>query len=155
MKLKEHFSTGAMTTIESIFWISKSKSAFVNYRTDEALLDAENRFHNSRFEGIRLVCRARRANIPNPLPTTTTTLRTEDDNEPSPLLAFEDKNGKKVETLSRASEVNTKAPFNINAKKRFFIMKSLTKEDLELSVQNGHWITQKHNEMTLNRAFTV
>ena len=131
-----------MMTIESRFWIFKSNFVFVNYRTNEALLDVENRFYNSRFKGIRLVCRARRANIPNPIPTstttttttTTTTLRIEDDNKSSPPLAFEDKNDKKVESLSRASEVNMKVLFNINVKKRFFIIKSLTKEDLELLV---------------------
>ena len=47
------------------------------------------------------------------------------------------------------------APPDNNAKKRFFIMKSLAEEDLQLSVQNGHWMTQEHNKTTLNEAFTV
>ncbi|ERT01294.1 mRNA-binding phosphate metabolism regulator [Sporothrix schenckii 1099-18] len=36
---------------------------------------------------------------------------------------------------------------------RYFILKSLTVEDLELSVRTGIWATQSHNEETLNDAF--
>ncbi|KAJ7814072.1 YT521-B-like domain-containing protein [Mycena leptocephala] len=36
---------------------------------------------------------------------------------------------------------------------RFFILKSLTRDDLDLSVQTGVWATQKHNEPVLDRAF--
>ncbi|KAJ6585552.1 YT521-B-like domain-containing protein [Mycena capillaripes] len=36
---------------------------------------------------------------------------------------------------------------------RFFILKSLTRDDLDLSVQTGVWATQKHNEGILDRAF--
>lgn len=40
-------------------------------------------------------------------------------------------------------------------KDRFFVLKSLTVEDLNLSVQTGVWATQSHNEETLNKAFEV
>ncbi|KAF7300295.1 hypothetical protein HMN09_00912600 [Mycena chlorophos] len=36
---------------------------------------------------------------------------------------------------------------------RYFILKSLTREDLDLSVSTGLWATQKHNEGVLDRAF--
>ncbi|KAJ7301018.1 YT521-B-like domain-containing protein [Mycena albidolilacea] len=36
---------------------------------------------------------------------------------------------------------------------RYFILKSLTQDDLDLSVQTGVWATQKHNEGILDRAF--
>ncbi|CAK5280906.1 unnamed protein product, partial [Mycena citricolor] len=36
---------------------------------------------------------------------------------------------------------------------RYFILKSLTREDLDLSVKTGVWSTQKHNEGVLDRAF--
>ncbi|KAF8194789.1 YT521-B-like domain-containing protein [Mycena galopus ATCC 62051] len=36
---------------------------------------------------------------------------------------------------------------------RFFILKSLTREDLDLSVRTGVWATQQHNEGVLDRAF--
>lgn len=38
---------------------------------------------------------------------------------------------------------------------KFFIMKSLTVEDMELSVRNSIWATQAHNEEALNTAFEV
>jgi hypothetical protein len=38
---------------------------------------------------------------------------------------------------------------------KYFIVKSLTLQDLELSVRNGIWATQSHNEDTLNKAFRV
>ena len=40
-------------------------------------------------------------------------------------------------------------------KDMFFVLKSLTVEDLELSARTGIWATQSHNEETLNRAFEV
>lgn len=42
-----------------------------------------------------------------------------------------------------------------STKDRYFIMKSLTKEDLAWSVTNKVWATQPHNEATLNDAFRV
>lgn len=38
---------------------------------------------------------------------------------------------------------------------KYFIVKSLTLQDLELSVHNGIWATQSHNEESLNKAFEV
>lgn len=38
---------------------------------------------------------------------------------------------------------------------KYFIVKSLTLQDLELSVRNGIWATQSHNEDVLNKAFRV
>lgn len=40
-------------------------------------------------------------------------------------------------------------------KERFFVVKSLTVEDLDLSVRNGIWATQAHNEAALNEAYGV
>ncbi|KAK6393805.1 hypothetical protein LTR65_002182 [Meristemomyces frigidus] len=39
------------------------------------------------------------------------------------------------------------------APEKYFIVKSLTVQDLEASVRNGTWATQSHNEQTLNAAF--
>ena len=38
---------------------------------------------------------------------------------------------------------------------RYFIVKSLTVEDLELSVRTGIWATQSHNEEAFNKAYEV
>ncbi|CAL1713012.1 unnamed protein product [Somion occarium] len=37
--------------------------------------------------------------------------------------------------------------------KRYFILKSLTQSDLDLSIQKGLWATQKHNEGILDQAY--
>ncbi|KAF6225948.1 hypothetical protein HO173_012671 [Letharia columbiana] len=58
--LKDHFSKDATKDIESVFLISKSNCAFVNYRSEGACAAAMSRFHDSRFQGVRLVCRLRR-----------------------------------------------------------------------------------------------
>ena len=57
MMLKDHFSPEATDNIGSVFLISRSNCAFVNYRTNSARLDALSRFHDSRFGGVRLACR--------------------------------------------------------------------------------------------------
>lgn len=36
---------------------------------------------------------------------------------------------------------------------KYFVVKSLTLEDLELSARNGIWATQAHNEEALNKAY--
>ena len=154
MKLKEHFSKGATTTIESLFWMPRSKSAFVNYSTGEALTDAMNRFHNSPFEGVRLVCRIRRADLsidakfePRPAGDSRDGLSSGFKTSPET-----EKSARSFFKSQREDELNMDPPL---AMKRFFIMKSLTREDIELSVQNGYWMTQDHNETTLNKAFKV
>lgn len=38
---------------------------------------------------------------------------------------------------------------------KYFVMKSLTVEDMELSARNNIWATQAHNEEALNQAFEV
>jgi hypothetical protein len=45
--------------------------------------------------------------------------------------------------------------YSMRVPNRYFILKSLTVEDLELSWQSGIWATQTHNEESLNRAFEV
>jgi hypothetical protein len=59
---------------------------------------------------------------------------------------------------SRSIEINTpvgSTPSITPSKARYFIMKSLTKEDLAWSVSNKVWATQPHNETILNDAFKV
>lgn len=52
-----------------------------------------------------------------------------------------------VDTSTRKDSSNTRIP------EKFFIVKSLTLQDLEASVRNGIWATQSHNEKALNAAF--
>ena len=152
LALKDYFAT---SEIESVFLISKSNCAFVNYRTETACNEAMIRFHDSRFQGVRLVCRLRRSASPAPnvLPQTST----------SEIVAgihpiIEDEVSSSPEnTITPDTELKQALSQTITRdnKERFFILKSLTVEDLDLSVRNGVWATQSHNESALNDAFHV
>lgn len=134
--LKEHFSQGAPDDIESVFLISKSNCAFVNYKSAPACSDALARFHDSRFQGVRLVCRLRKGFTAPGSGPMGSRLRSEEDDA--------------VEEGTGVSESVTGDTRSVD---RYFIVKSLTVEDLEMSKQSGIWATQSHNESNLNQAF--
>ena len=151
--LKDHFSRDAMRDIESVFLISKSNCAFVNYRTEDACASAMTRFHDSRFQGVRLVCRLRRtATAPAPgVPTGPAAL--------APPVAQVQTATEAIlqnrEVSSKAEESARQAGGAGKVNDKYFIVKSLTVEDLELSARTGVWATQAHNEEALNKAFEV
>ncbi|KAF3161863.1 hypothetical protein TWF751_011164 [Orbilia oligospora] len=146
--LKDYFAT---TLIESVFLISKSNCAFVNYKTETACTEAMQKFHDSRFQGVRLVCRLRRNSSPGDVEL--------DGNAeisiPAPIQESSDSPSEvepevasQVDDLPKPSEAAGK-----KGKDRYFIVKSLTLEDLDTSVSNGIWATQTHNEVALNEAY--
>lgn len=57
-----------------------------------------------------------------------------------------------VKTVSDAESEGGVAP---RVPERYFIVKSLTLQDLDASVRNGIWATQSQNEEALNQAFEV
>ncbi|CAG8026444.1 unnamed protein product [Penicillium nalgiovense] len=163
--LKDHFSQDATNDIESVFLISKSNCAFVNYKSAAACAAALARFHDSRFQGVRVVCRLRKGStapgsgsvgvagsVNNALPprleeiptaTTTTTATPADPREGDSITP----------ELGSAAPVTGNDPPPARLVDRYFIVKSLTVEDLELSKQSGIWATQSHNEAAMNQAF--
>ncbi|OQE20894.1 hypothetical protein PENFLA_c015G02276 [Penicillium flavigenum] len=162
--LKDHFSQDATNDIESVFLISKSNCAFVNYKSAAACAAALARFHDSRFQGMRVVCRLRKGstapgsgsvgvagsvnNLPPrleeiPTATTTTTATPADPGEGDSIAP----------ELGSAAPVTGNDPPPARLVDRYFIVKSLTVEDLELSKQSGIWATQSHNEAAMNQAF--
>lgn len=157
--LKDHFSRDATNDIESVFLISKSNCAFVNYKTEAACTAAMARFHDSRFQGVRLVCRLRRGlagpgSSTNPAAASAAqSARTEEDTK-NP--ADDGAAGEAAESKPAKDSAahGTQAPTH-RVPEKFFIVKSLTVEDLELSTQSGIWATQTHNEANLNRAYEV
>jgi len=151
-ELKDHFSRDATDAIESVFLISKSNCAFVNYKTEESCTAALGRFHDSRFQGAKLVCRLRGvcAAPPAGTPTgprisTASTMSKQpvgsDAGRPNQRTA--EAGVEEAETTARKTE------------EKFFILKSLTVEDLDASVRTGSWATQSHNEAALNAAYKV
>jgi hypothetical protein len=160
--LKDHFSRDATSDIQSLFLISKSNCAFVNYKSEATCVAAMNRFHDSRFNGVRLVCRLRRgsAGTTNTSPPKAVaevetvpkvTKASVPSNEPSdPIIV-----GRVPAQTEVGSSVADTTPSPTKVPEKFFIVKSLTLQDLEASVRNGIWATQSHNEATLNQAFST
>lgn len=156
--LKDHFSRDATQDIESLFLISKSNCAFVNYRTEASCNAAMHRFHDSRFDGVRLVCRLRRSSAPaSGVPT-----------GPSAMVGIQVPSGSPPQSPQDAvdgevAQVDGETPAQnsdeeartTTTSEKYFIVKSLTLQDLELSVRNGIWATQSHNEEALNKAYEV
>ena len=164
--LKDHFSRDATKDIESLFLICKSNCAFVNYRSEAACVAAGNRFHDSFFQGVRLVCRVRHGAATGPSTTSAdadtpealcrTTSLTE---EGSPAIA-EKPTSPTIVSGNQRSPSTTVAPAPVagssksqRVPEKFFILKSLTVQDLASSVRSGIWATQSHNETALNQAF--
>lgn len=152
--LKDHFSREATQDIESVFLISKSNCAFVNYKTEESCAAAMTRFHDSRFQGVRLVCRLRRGSSSQSpaLPADSVT------SPPTETVALSNSitDQTTVEHSEGAEELTGDDTQPVEkVKEKYFVVKSLTIEDLERSVQSGVWATQAHNEEALNKAYQV
>lgn len=156
--LKDHFSEGATDDILSVFLISKSNCAFVNYKTEEACAKAVTRFHDSRFQGVRLVCRLRRSSVAavSGVPTGPAALAGQSKEVGSVTSASKEPT---TDTPSDVEKAEAREGENQDdrayAKDKYFVVKSLTVEDLETSVRTGIWATQAHNEEALNKAFRV
>jgi RNA recognition motif-containing protein len=161
VSMKDHFSRDATKEIESLFLISKSNCAFVNYRTETACTAAMHRFHDSRFNGVRLVCRLRRSSAPaSGVPTGPSAMATTQQVSASPPVS--PRHDREPETglqdgipESPTHQTSEETATKSTAANKYFIVKSLTLQDLELSVRNGIWATQSHNEDVLNKAYQV
>lgn len=138
--LKDHFSRGLTTDIESLKLLAKSNCAFVNYHTAAACATAMQKFHDSRFHGTRLVCRLRRTSDPS------AASKSKSLGSPSHLEDGVEASDNDHDVVKNTTE---KAP------ERFFVLKSLTVQDLETSLRTGSWTTQSHNEVPLNTAYTT
>lgn len=146
MQLKDHFSRDVANDVESVFLIAKSNCAFINYKTEAVCSAAQEKFHDSRFQGVRLVCRLRRGVVPagGGISTTSPGRSEDDDSKIAESGAKPETGPAENKTLSLEKVPN-----------RYFVVKSLTVEDLESSKQSGIWATQTHNEVNFNRAYEV
>ncbi|PHH88320.1 hypothetical protein CDD83_7688 [Cordyceps sp. RAO-2017] len=145
--------------LESLFLISKSKCAFANFKDENTCLAAQRKLHKSKFQSVILVSRLRKKNLekanglaatPGPATSHVGAAAAYDDSaqhNPAPgafCLSL---------TASQATKPKTSPCVKESGQNdTFFILKSLTTEDLELSVQTGIWATQSHNEEALNNA---
>ncbi|KAI9660861.1 MAG: hypothetical protein M1829_006426 [Trizodia sp. TS-e1964] len=167
--LKDHFARDATNDIESVFLISKSNCAFVNYKTEAACAAAMTRFHDSKFQSVRLVCRLRR-NSANPAASSGAAAsrssslsitapgsfaeeaKASKDDIPKSRLPVDVQLADGIVPKSKVTQSEGERTA-VRNKERFFILKSLTVDDLELSARSGIWATQAHNEESLNKAY--
>lgn len=141
--------------LESLLLIPKSRCAFTNYKDEATCSAAQQRLNDSEFQSVRLISRLRknaaRCRSRSSAATGQTTTRTERmieaPTKPAEVLSSE--------TPSPAVGRHTMPIKKRNTGDKFFILKSLTIEDLDASVRTGKWATQSHNEKKLNEAFQV
>ena len=145
MDLKDQFLQDATDDIESVFLISKSNCAVVNYRSAAACAAVLARFHDSRFQELRLVFRLRKGFTAPGSGIGSVNSRSQSRDEAADALG-DDKPTVPEPTAAPRDEGSQTLD-------RYFFVKSLTVEDLELSKQSGIWATQAHNETNLNQAF--
>jgi hypothetical protein len=165
--LKDHFSRGATSEIQSVFLITKSDCAFFNYQSEPTCFAAMDRFSASRFRGVRLVCRQKRStpNTPNASAIAGSSRPTTDCNSAPKALdrvvAVDKLSDPAIvdnaPTAPGTTDIPTTSlnPAMAKVAEFFFILKSLTLQDLEASARDGIWATQAHNESTLNEAFNA
>jgi hypothetical protein len=153
--LKDHFSQDFTRDIESLFLISKSSCAFVNYRSEGACKRARQKFHDSWFEGVRLVCRLRKDSADTSDVPTGPAVITDDRSSKvsSSIFSVENNTDNPRDAEVVEPSVPEDKPQALREPEQFFIIKSLTLQDLEQSVRNGIWATQSHNEKAFNMAF--
>ncbi len=151
--------------LESLFLISKSNCAFANFKDEPTCVAAQQKLHDSRFQSVRLVSRLRKSTVEGATglaaptgPSAAQAGQTQEAGDQEKTLQGKEDgapNSAKTtvsvgEKAARLSPTDEALPWD-----KFFVLKSLTVEDLELSVRTGIWATQSHNEETLNKAFEV
>lgn len=158
MSLVHHVCKEA-SGLESLFLISKSNCAFANFKDDSTCTAAQQKLHDSKFQSVRLVSRLRKSTVEGVSGVTAPTGPavgavgpTIHDDQPQESTPSEVGNSSPVIDHAKLAK-QTSAGDGMQQKDKFFILKSLTVEDLELSVRTGIWATQSHNEETLNNAF--
>lgn len=149
--------------LESLFLISKSNCAFANYKDEATCTAAQQKIHDSKFQTVRLVSRLRRSSVGTAsgvaVPTGPAALTPPSISAPARTPSPEQNDPKPNEMGKNSGTRDKEADDVVDGvtlpNDKFFVVKSLTVEDLELSVRNGIWATQSHNEETLNKAYKV
>jgi hypothetical protein len=141
--------------LQSLFLISRSNCAFANFKDEAICAAAQAKMHDSRFQNVGLVSRLPRSSIGTSTSVSALTgpvaLM-----HPNPVLAYTPSPESGSKSKEVGEEVNKQQCDDSSLPKdKYFVLKSLTVEDLELSVHSGIWATQLHNEEVLNKAYQV
>ncbi|KAA1469695.1 hypothetical protein DENSPDRAFT_774091 [Dentipellis sp. KUC8613] len=189
-------STSVAGGVSSIFLISRSNCAFVNFESEPQLEAATRRFNGQPLRPNdprcpRLVCRIRRptddlrsgvggqrgmgihakwvkeqkekargATKVNQYSSRSAASSPEEVAGQIGSMTLSDDEGRRTghekASLSNSSGSFTSTNSSMLARhfpQRYFILKSLTQVDLDISVQQGLWATQRHNEGILDQAY--
>ncbi|KAM0321434.1 hypothetical protein ACHAQA_010110 [Verticillium albo-atrum] len=143
--------------LESLFLISKSNCAFANFKDEQTCVGAQQKLHDSKFQTVRLVSRLRKNTVEgtsglNVLTGLVASAESPTPHKPAPETVVD---GSANQSTEQQNSEFPQPPDTENTAQndKFFILKSLTVEDLDLSVKTGIWATQSHNEEILNNAF--
>jgi hypothetical protein len=131
--------------LESVFLMSKTNCAFANFKDEESCAAAQTKIHDSRFQNVGLTSRLRRNSIGASATVSTPVEATSD-----PIVSSDSASPDKEMDAEAVEAARDESP---SAKDKFFVVKSHTVEDLELSIRNGTWATQSHNEAAFNKAY--
>lgn len=131
--------------LESVFLMSKTNCAFANFKDEETCAAAQAKIHDSRFQNVGLTSRLRRNSIGAAGSAPTPAEASSD-----PIVSSESASPAKEDDAEAAEAERDDSS---STKDKFFVVKSHTVEDLELSIRNGIWATQSHNEAAFNKAY--
>ncbi|OTB08677.1 hypothetical protein M426DRAFT_316690 [Hypoxylon sp. CI-4A] len=148
--------------LESLFLISKSNCAFANFKDEQSCIAAQQKLHDSKFQSVRLVSRLRKSTVEGAggqtAPTGPSATSPSGHNTSAESAKSPPRKASELASPTSGAQAEVKNLPNTDGavqKDKFFILKSLTVEDLELSVRTGVWATQSHNEEILNNAYKV
>ncbi len=152
--------------------MSRSNCAFVNCSSHDACEAAMTVFRDLPFRGRRIVCRLRLQPGSSPTLSSSTgsdasTISSSEsptspstpspDNIDHPVIVQSDTppsaSPQSEPKLPGEDSTLDSRPEPVKIPERFFLIKSLTVQDLLASVNNGTWEAQAHNEETLQHAF--
>lgn len=168
--LLEHISKlGVGKGLVSIRSFPVTASAFVNYDDEASHKVAHEKLRGSKFHDQNLDCKFRPNAIvkgisgvtaPTGPAATLSKYPPPVVSEVREILTPDSQESQSASSTAHASAVTSPVSAGHvvadSAKRdRFFIIKSLTKEDLDRSVCTGLWATQSQNEEKLNHAFLV
>lgn len=158
MSLVHHVCREA-SGLESLFLISKSNCAFANYTDEKTCAAAQLKLHDSKFHSVRLVSRLRKSTVEGTSGATAPTGPAVAASIPSAQNGQASKktseDGAASPSISESAQTRVSSGGGTPQQDKYFVLKSLTLEDLDHSVKTGVWATQPHNENTLNEAFKV
>ncbi|EFY89784.1 YT521-B-like splicing factor, putative [Metarhizium acridum CQMa 102] len=143
--------------MESLFLISKSNCAFANFKDEPTCSTAQENLHDSKFQSVRLVSRLRKSTIEG---SKGSTVPTGPAVNPTPSKT---QGGSDIESVNDDSETKTPSiegevvakpalPVPRRDSKarqyedKFFILKSLTTEDLDLSAADNVYLIFSANK---------